>query len=164
MKIFKLLLGRYSESIQDDSSKKYDADCLIYKPLAPPISILGIIVLCILGSGVLLFVLFFANWNSSVLLCIFWGIACLWKVYKEINAIVEIRWLKEGFVLRNRLGEKSFTFEKKELKKFKHIENGFVKFVFGKEEWELMTVDERIFPEVVRKMKLIFCDEREKLL
>ena len=77
------------------------------------------------------------------------------RAYIHSLAILEIKWFKDKFILCTLYGEKIFLFDKTTPYKVKKSKNGIVRFVF-KKGFQLFVVNELEFPEIVKKMKILY--------
>lgn len=91
----------------------------------------------------------------SPAICFLIALFGFFRAYSHSLAILEIKWFKNGFVLRNHYGERTFFFDETIPYKKETDKNGIVRFVF-KKGFQLFVVNELEFPEIVKKMKILY--------
>lgn len=109
-------------------------------------------------SLILLFLCFWeipgkAGYSTTICFLIsFFGFS---RAYSHSLAVLEIKWLKDKFILCTLYGEKIFLFDKTTPYKVEKSKNGIVRLVF-KKGFQSFVVNELDFPKAVKKMKMLF--------
>lgn len=159
--VSKIMYKIYRNSVyQTPKRNENNSDIVVYKPLNKSDGLLEVIIWSILVIT-WFSVLFFFEARFEIKVCIFLvGFFFLFLCYCNSKSILEIKWYKDKFILCTHYGEKIFFFDNAKPYKIEKYRNGIVCFVF-KNEIQSFKVDERDFPEVVGKMKSIYCTDRK---
>ncbi|MBS7273295.1 MAG: hypothetical protein KIG97_13240 [Fibrobacter sp.] len=91
----------------------------------------------------------------SPAICFLIALFGFFRAYSHSLTVREIKWLKDKFILCTLYGEKIFLFDKTTPYKVEKRKNGIVRFVF-KKGFQLFVVNELDFPEIVKKMKMLY--------
>lgn len=157
-------VARMLYRIYSCSTKKFKnvgeqgTEFVTYKPLERPCSRFFVFMqICI---GLLLAVICLFNgiegnidsdWFCVLCFAVYFGV----DAYRHSKTVLGIKWFKDRFVLCTRYGEKTFLFDKTELRKTKCNDNGVRTFIFRKNGMSFI-VSERNFSEVAEMMRMLY--------
>ena len=110
---------------------------------------------CVLILLILIFLKIPERDGYSPAICFLIALFGFFRAYSHSLTVLEIKWLKDKFILCTLYGEKIFLFDKTTPYKVEKSKNGIVRLVF-KKGFQSFVVNELDFPEAVKKMKMLF--------